>query len=429
MLQLNAFSRRPFVRNVAAVATGTAASQAIGILFSPLITRLYGPDAFGLQSIFVSIVGLLATVAGLGYSTAIVLPRNDEDAFGLVCISMTSAIVVTTLTTLLIGSYGTEFLGLFNAEAISNIIYLIPIAMLITVLANNVEQWLIRKQAFLVKAKYDVISTLLISLTKSFIGFVNPSALYLILTNTVGKLISAVLIFIGWRRQTTKTYPAITVFGKSSLCSRKLGILAREYYDFPLLRTPQNLINSLSQSLPVLILSAYASTSAAGQYSIAITVLGVPAGLIGSSVMTVFYPRVTKAVYNNENPRNLIIKATLTMAVMGALPFLIVITSGPGIFEFVFGNEWKTAGYYAQLLSPWLFLQYINKPAVSAIPALRLQGGLLLYELFSTGTKILALWFGFIIFKSDITAIALFSTVGVIAYTWLILWVIKRSTQ
>jgi len=104
-----------------------------------------------------------------------------------------------------------------------------------------------------------------------------------------------------------------------------------------------------------------------------------------------------------------------------------VIVAGPFLFEFVFGEKWHTAGIYAQWLSLWLFLQYINKPAVSAIPALQLQGGLLIYEIFSTGTKLLALWLGFIVFKSDVAAIALFSAFGVVAYVWLILWVIYRS--
>jgi hypothetical protein len=35
-----------FVRNVAVVASGTAGAQAITMAFSPIITRLYGPEAF-----------------------------------------------------------------------------------------------------------------------------------------------------------------------------------------------------------------------------------------------------------------------------------------------------------------------------------------------------------------------------------------------
>jgi len=184
--------------------------------------------------------------------------------------------------------------------------------------------------------------------------------------------------------------------------SATLRQLAIRHRDFPLLRTPQTLINALSQSLPILLLAGYFGASASGQYAIAIAVLGMPSGLIGGSVMSVFYPRINEAIRNGENARNLIIKTTIGMAVTGAVPFLIVIATGPFLFEFVFGEQWKTAGIYAQWLAPWLFFQYINKPAVSAIPALRLQGGLLTYEIFSTGTKVLALWLGFFIFKSDV---------------------------
>jgi len=41
-----------FVRNVAIVATGTAGAQAITMAFSPINTRLYGPEAFGILGTF-----------------------------------------------------------------------------------------------------------------------------------------------------------------------------------------------------------------------------------------------------------------------------------------------------------------------------------------------------------------------------------------
>jgi len=40
--------RSAFVRQVAMVAGGTAAAQAVAIAGTPIVTRLYGPDAFGL---------------------------------------------------------------------------------------------------------------------------------------------------------------------------------------------------------------------------------------------------------------------------------------------------------------------------------------------------------------------------------------------
>ncbi|HFE37488.1 MAG TPA: lipopolysaccharide biosynthesis protein [Gammaproteobacteria bacterium] len=414
--------RRPFVRNVATVATGTAASQAIAMGFAPVITRLYGPETLGLMGIFMSVVGLLMPIAALGYPIAIVLPEFDADALNLARLSIYIGTVATLLTVVVLFFFGADLLSLLDAEEIVPFVYLLPVFMFFSVLAGVLGQWLIRKRAFVLTAKYVVFTTLLLNSSKTILGFLHPTAMVLIVTNTFGSLFGTSLTFWGWRK-----YAARRRAAQATRPSSTLQQLAGQYRDFPLLRTPQNLINAFSQSLPVLFLASFFGASAAGQYSIAITVLAMPSSLIGGSIMAVFYPRINEALQNGEDARALIIKATLGMAVTGALPFLVVIVAGPFLFEFVFGDQWQTAGTYAQWLSLWLFLQYVNKPAVSAIPALHLQGGLLAYELFSTGTKILALWLGFTIFGNDIAAIALFSLFGVIAYAWLIFWVIQNS--
>ncbi|MCZ2415212.1 MAG: oligosaccharide flippase family protein [Burkholderiales bacterium] len=414
---------RPFVRNVATVATGAAASQVITMAFAPIVTRLYGPEAYGLQGIFMTVVGLLTTVAALGYPTALVLPRSDADARGIARLSLYLGLIVTAAVILLLASFGKEFLALLNAEAISPFLYLIPAAMMISVLAAVLGQWLIRKKAFRIIASYGVATALLLGAIKTMAGLINPSALALIAANVFGGLVGAALTFLGWRHASRSAEPE----ADEKHVRRTLWQLAKQHGDFPTLRTPQNLINAFSHSLPVLLLANFFGAASAGQYGIAVAVLGLPTSVIGGSVTAVFYPRINEAIRRGENARALIVKATMGMAATGALPFVVILVAGPILFAFVFGKEWYTAGVYAQLLALWLFFQYINRPAVSAIPVLRLQGRFLIYELFSTGTKLLALWLGFVHFKSEFAAIALFSLFGVLAYAWLILWVIHRS--
>lgn len=414
---------RPFVRNVATVATGTAASQVITMVFAPIVTRLYGPEAYGLQGIFMTVVGLLTTVAALGYPTALVLPRSDADARGIARLSLYVGLIVTTIVTLLLATFGEQFLALLNAEAIAAFLYLIPAAMMISVLAGVLGQWLIRNRAFRLIASYGVATAFLLGAIKTLTGLINPSALALIAANVFGGLAGAALTFLGWRHASRHATSEV----HEMHATKSLWQLAKQHGDFPTLRTPQNLINAFSHSLPVLLLASFFGAASAGQYAIAVAVLAMPSSVIGGSVMAVFYPRITEAIRNGENARALIVRATLGMAATGALPFLVILVAGPILFEAVFGEEWHMAGVYAQLLALWLFFQYINRPVVSAIPALRLQGKFLIYELFSTSTKLLALWLGFVYFKNEFAAIAMFSLFGVFAYAWLILWVIHRS--
>lgn len=405
------------------VAGGTAAAQAITMAFAPFITRLYGPEAYGIQGTFMSIAGVLAAVAGLTYPIAIVLPENDADAAGLARLSVYIGVAMSLLVAVVLFFYGNEILGLVNAEAVSTFMYLLPVFMFISVVGMVMRQWLIRKKRFALTAKVTVWQSLLMNTAKSGLGLIQPTAVVLIVTNTLGALLAAAMMLLGLRRATATPHDAERVAASRP----SIVALARRHRDFPLLRAPQEFLNTVSQSIPVVVLAAYSGPASAGFYTIASAVLAVPAMLVGNSVMQVFYPRINEAIHRGEDVQSLIIRATLGLALSGAIPFAMVMIAGPALFEFVFGNKWQQAGVYAQWLSLWLFFQYVNKPAVSAIPALRLQKGLLIYEVFSTGTKVLALYLGYTVFKSDVTAVALFSVVGVAAYVWLILWVTLRS--
>jgi O-antigen/teichoic acid export membrane protein len=179
--------------------------------------------------------------------------------------------------------------------------------------------------------------------------------------------------------------------------------------------------------MPIVLLATFFGPSASGQYALAISILGVPSNLVATAVMTVLYPTVTATIQSGNKASRLLLKSTLWMAIAGTVPFLFIAFFGKAFFTFVFGAGWAAAGSYAQLLSVWLFFQFINKPVVSAVPALKLERGLLLYECASSASKALALAAGFYLFKSDIVAIGMFSASGVAAYLFLIVWILRRA--
>lgn len=413
------FSRRPIIRSVALVAGGTTASQVIGMAFSPLITRLYGPEIFGMSGLYISFAGFMGAMAGLTYPFAIVLPENDSDAISLCWLSVYSGILMSLLTSIVLFFFGVEIFRVVGATSILDFMSLIPLFILISTIATVMSQWLIRKKAFALTAKVAICQALIVNVIKTGFGAVQPTASVLVFTHTFSGLLAAGMMLLGL----PKTQAQCHVKEKRST---SLWVTAKQYSDFPVYRAPQVLLNSLSQSLPVWLLATYFGPASVGCYAIASSVLGLPAGIIGGSVMQVFYPRVNEAFAHGEDLRALIVRATVALALVGAAPFALICFAGPVLFCVVFGAEWQSAGAYAQWLSVWIFLQYLNKPAVSAIPALGLQKGLLAYEVFSSGSKALALYVGYAFFASDISAIALFAAAGIAAYVWLICWVIWK---
>lgn len=411
------------LRNIAIAASGTTVAHAISIAFSPFVTRIYSPESLGQLGIFLAITSILAPVAALSYPIAIVLPEKDADARGIALLSIIVTVTMSANIAILLFFCHEWVLVLLRAQTISTLIWLLPIVILFSGLQQIFQQWLIRKKKFTVIARVAITQALLANSFKIGIGLFYPTAKVLIFLTTFASALSAGLFFFG----VTQSKEAHVTKVKINPTTPTLITLTRQYYDFPFFRAPQILINAISQSLPVLILAYSFGSAAAGYYTLSRSVMGLPSNLIGNSVGAVFYPHINEASLNNGNLSKLIIKATLVMAVAGIVPFACAVATAPWLFGVVFGVKWVAAGKYAQCLAIFFFFNFINKPAISAIPVLNLQKGMVLYELFSTSTQIAALYIGISLLKSDTVAVFLFALAGATAYALLILWVIIVS--
>ena len=188
---------------------------------------------------------------------------------------------------------------------------------------------------------------------------------------------------------------------------------ALDYKDFASYRMPQSIINAATLGLPVILLTNFFGSAAAGQYSLTVLVLGAPIMLLGQSIGEVFYPKITQAIINNEvSAKKILIKSTLILALCSLFVFLPVVFFGSIIFPLIFGEEWLRAGQYAQWISIWLIGVLASRTCIAAFPVLKLQRYLLIQEIMSVFLRTLALYIGFKYFESDLVAIALFSLVG-----------------
>ena len=72
--------RNQFLKNVSTLAFGTLISQGLVVASSPLLTRIFSVEAFGILSVFTSITVFFAVVSTGRYELAIGLPEKDKDA-------------------------------------------------------------------------------------------------------------------------------------------------------------------------------------------------------------------------------------------------------------------------------------------------------------------------------------------------------------
>lgn len=237
-------TKSKFVRNVVVVASGTAAAQAITMAFAPVITRIYGPEAFGLLGVFMALVAILTPVAALTYPIAIVLPKEDSDAIGLAKLSFFIALILTALAAVVLLAGGERLLGLLDSEVIAPYMMLIPLSMLCAACMQIAQQWLIRKKQFSITARVAVLQAFILNSAKTGIGWLHPVGAVLVMLATAGQALYAAMLWMGIKK--SRTLPENQAGERTSLRD-----LAKKHRDFAVYRAPESLLSAATSGLPV----------------------------------------------------------------------------------------------------------------------------------------------------------------------------------
>jgi O-antigen/teichoic acid export membrane protein len=121
--------KRSFTWNVSIMLAGTAAGQAISIVLSPILTRLFTPEQFGYLSVYNSVLMTLAVVASLGFELAIPICLVEAECANLLALCSLVLAATTALCTLLIWLLSTETLAAVGVGSLSSYRYLLPVGL------------------------------------------------------------------------------------------------------------------------------------------------------------------------------------------------------------------------------------------------------------------------------------------------------------
>jgi O-antigen/teichoic acid export membrane protein len=416
------FLARPFLRNVVTMAGGAAGAQAITMVFAPIVTRLYGPEAFGVQGMFLSLVSILATVAALAYPIAIVLPSNASEARALMRLSMlVSVLIATGLTFVLMGLSG-PIVEVLHYQAIEPFLFVLPLVVVLSAWLQVTEQWLIRQERFSALACVSIIQSLVVNVARAGLGLVSATASMLVAVTTLGFALN-----VGMNAAAGRKVDSSDRQGPVEKVS--LARMAVEHRDFPFYRAPEMLLGAVSASLPILVLAGAFGPATAGFYALARSVLYLPVSLVGNSVAQVFYPRFNRQMQAGAPLLPLFLQAIGGLALIGLPIFITIAVLGPWAFSLAFGGEWVQAGHYARWLSLWLFFMLVNRPCIGVTSVLGMQRSFLVQGVLALALRFGGLWIGWRIFANDLWAVALFSAGGGIAAVLLVGLVAYRISR
>lgn len=413
-LQLNhvlaKLKKSAFVKNMLVVMSGTAAAQIIGFAMSPIISRLFSPSDFGIFGSFNSVSTIIAAGATLQYSQAIMLPKVREDAINLFFVSCLSTLGVGFLCLVVCLVVPTSINGLMKTDGIWALVLLI-VATFVTGFNTSCQAWCVRVKAFKQTSASQVIRSLSSSGSQIGFGFLKGGAAGLIVSSVLAD-ISASLNLVRVVLSDIKTFWRDIQWGR-------MKELAKEYRDFPMYSASQNVINALSNGLPVLLLTHYYGIAVAGAYAFGMRILNVPMGFVLGSLRQVLFQKASEAHHQGDRLAPLYMKITLGLFTVILIPSLALFIWAPQLFKLVFGSQWYTAGEFAQWLILWLMFYFCNLPAVLFARVIRIQRTIFFYDLVLLAVRVLVLVLGGLYLNAS-QSIMLFSLVGAAMNTILI---------
>jgi O-antigen/teichoic acid export membrane protein len=389
--------------------TGTTIAQAIPIAISPILTRIYTPEDFGIYAIFLAISAIFGSISNARYELAIMLPKKDEDAINIFALGLILTSSISLLILVLIIIFIDYFVQTIGNEDIRIWLYFVPVAIFFTGFYKLLNYFNNRKKYYKDIKNTIIIKSIVLAIVQLSIGFIKTGATGLI----SGQIISNIFANVKLLNNIIKDK-----FLLSKVSKLKILALAKRYKDFPKYSMWAGLFNTLSNNLINILIPTIFSLTTLGFYSLVNRVLGMPSNLVGGAIGQVFYQTATKEKQQTGKAINTFNSTIKKLLIIGIPSFGVLFFIVEDLFAFVFGEDWRVAGVYAQLLIPVFFVRFVVGPlSMLNMVFLKNKNGLIFQFilLFSTVLVFVVSKYLFFSFENFLT---LFSVSWIFVYTF-----------
>ncbi len=403
------FLKSSFRQNVLVLGGGTAVAQAIVVITSPILSRLYTPADFGVLTVFVSIVSILAVVAALRYELAIPLAEDEDVAINLLALAISFVMVSSVVTGLLTLILREQIPVWTNTPAFRPHLWVLPVGLACVGTYQVLSYWAVRQKAFGRLARTRLSQSVATVLTQLTLGIAKLGPLGLLPGYIVGHVAASWTLGAEVARHRRQNLARVNW--------QSMASAARRYRRFPLLSTGSGLLNSIGLQFPPLLLAAFFDTQVVGWFALGRRVVSLPMILIGQSVAQVYLGEASKMVHKDATALyRLFLRTAGRLAVVGGVPIALLGLVAPPLFAFVFGEPWREAGRYVQVLAPMSAGQFVVTPLSNTLNVLERQDLQLAWDASRLVLVVGAMFFAYRRHWSPIETIAAYGLSGAVAY-------------
>ena len=348
------FIKSDFAKNVITLITGTAIAQAIPIAISPILTRIYSPEDFGVFALYLSISSIIAIGATGRYELAINLPAKDEDAIQILWLSCILTLLVSFFTLTVILLFNNNISSLLQNDSIGVWLYFVPLTILFSGIYQSFNYWHNRKKKYAVLSKSRVVQTFNTSAVNLGIGAVAKGGVGgLVFGNLIGVFLSSFyMIYVFFKIDMPKV----------EIKKKQIKKLAKRYINFPKYDVMASFFNISANQLTNLFFNIFFGAITSGYFFLTQKIFTMPITLIAGAIQDVFKMEIIEIHLKNGNTRSLYLKTLRKLVLLSLFPTIFIYLFSIDLFTFIFGQEWKPAGEFVQIMTPIFFLRFISFP-------------------------------------------------------------------
>ncbi len=339
-----------FSRNILTLMTGSTIAQAIPIAVTPILTRIYSPEDFGVLALFIAISFVLGSIANARYELAIILPQKDETAVEVASLALLISTLFSLVLLFPVIVFNEQITGYLGNDEISYWLYFIPFSVWMIGVFNVLNYLNTRKKNYKEIAIAGIYKSVGMSAIQLSLGFIKSSV--------NGLIYGQIFSYIFANFQLAKKACAEYDYCNLTLLGLKRVFIC--YKHLPIYAMPAVLANSLSTHLTNILISFYFSVATLGFYSIVQKMLGLPTSLIGGAIGQVYYEQGVKEKHKTGHAQKSFLMAFKKLLFISIPVFVLAYFIVEDVFIFAFGSEWQKAGEYASSLILFFGIRFVS---------------------------------------------------------------------
>jgi O-antigen/teichoic acid export membrane protein len=356
-----------FSRSVGVMLAGTVSGQAISLLLSPILTRLFSPAQFGDLGVYSSVLAILVTISSLGLELAIPICLAEAECANLLALCWISMAAITALVGLLVWQIPSPLLNLLAQGSIASYSYLLPIGLVWLGGYYIMLAVATRASAFTDIARTRLSQGISGPTSQIALGLLGAGTPGLVLGYLIGQSSGTLLLLMrfvfrrrAWLRQ---------------ISWRGMVAVGKRYVNFPLYASWSRLLDAAgSGAILFVLVSACYSPTIAGFMFLSERVIVRPLLMVTTSLLQVFTGEAGRAV--SQDPPQL--RRRFRQVVSGQFLLAVAWIVGANLvagyaIPLLFGAAWADAIPYLRALSLSYLVGVILHPVSSTLQVLERQ--------------------------------------------------------